>query len=71
MANETKACSLTKDEIAQLISWHGYLLNGDEMSDHLERINYLSKRLKAFYSDTEENTPMTASVAGWGTPAKE
>jgi hypothetical protein len=52
---ETKTCSITENEIKQLIIWHGYNLNDEgkaglaieDMEDRIERINYLNRRLKA------------------------
>lgn len=52
---ETKTCSLTENEIKQLIIWHGYNLNDEGkaglaievMEDRIERINYFNRRLKA------------------------
>jgi len=45
---DTKACSLTEDEIKQLISYHGYNLHENNYDEHIERINYLNRRLKSF-----------------------
>lgn len=66
MANETKTCSLLQVEIEELLMHHGRNIE-DDTDTRVERINYLNKRLKAF-KEPEENTPMTASVAGWGAP---
>jgi hypothetical protein len=63
---DTKACSLTENEIKQLIIWHGYNLNDEgknglnieDMSERIERINYLNKRLKTFKEiDKPEDQP--------------
>lgn len=65
---ETKTCSITENEIKQLIIWHGYNLNDEgkaglaiEMEDRIERINYLNRRLKAdkkeVKAETSEPTP--------------
>lgn len=75
MANETKACSLTEDEIKTLLGNHGMrLCDPSYLIDHaIERINYLNKRLKAFQEPEEAKTetkPAPAAV-GWGTLLKE
>lgn len=45
---DTKACSLTEDEIEYLISYHGCSLHSKDRDDRIERITYLNRRLKAF-----------------------
>lgn len=62
---ETKTCSLTENEIKQLIIWHGYNLNDEGkaglaievMEDRIERINYFNRRLKAEKKDRPEDQP--------------
>lgn len=76
MAEATKACSLTEDEIECLMGYHGRSLDNrsavrEDKSDVIERINYLNKRLKAFKEPEEVKTETKPAVAGWGTPAKE
>jgi len=44
---ETKTCSLTEDEIKVLIIHHGKMLSLESHDDHIDRINYLNKRLNA------------------------
>lgn len=49
MSNDTKACSLTKDEVKALIFYHTReTIYQNPMEDAIERINYLNKRFKAF-----------------------
>lgn len=77
----TIAVQLTEDEIKQLIIWHGYSLNNnqpvisDTISERIERLNYLNKRIKAFKEPklTEtSNTQLTVDAEtiaiskGWG-----
>jgi len=45
---DTKTCSLTENEIRQLIEWHGNLFDTANLEDRIERVTYLNKRLKAF-----------------------
>ena len=62
---ETKTCSITENEIKQLIIWHGYNLNDEgkaglaigDMEDRIERINYFNRRLKAEKKDKPEDQP--------------
>jgi hypothetical protein len=62
---ETKTCSLTENEIKQLIIWHGYNLNDEgraglaleDMDDRIDRIAYLNRRLKAEKKDKPEDQP--------------
>lgn len=49
---DTKACNLTISEIEELIMHHGRNIN-DCTEDRLERLNYLHKRLKAFFYEVE------------------
>ena len=53
---DTKACSLTEDEIEQLIYHHGDNLMIDR-EDRIERINYLNRRLKAFKEEATKEQP--------------
>lgn len=61
---ETKTCSLTENEIKQLIIWHGYNLNDEgkdglaieNMDDRIERIAYLNRRLKAEKKEGKSET---------------
>lgn len=48
--SDTKACNLAENEIMHLIGLHGELLNDttEDHETHIERINYLNKRLKTF-----------------------
>jgi len=66
---DTKACSLTEDEIKTLIKSHGFNLNNKFDESRIERINYLNRRLKAFNeADKAEETKtegMPAVKAGW------
>lgn len=48
MAENTKACSLTKDETAKLIIWHGSMISLGNLEDRIDRMNYLNRRLKSF-----------------------
>lgn len=64
MAEDTKTCSLTEDEIKKLIIWHGYNLNDEgrvepieDMETRIDRINYLNRRLKAEKKDKVEEQP--------------
>ncbi len=46
---DTKSVNLTIEEVKNLIAAHGgALAQGDFGDEHLERLNYLNKRLKAF-----------------------
>ncbi len=77
---ETKACNLTEAEIKRLIFYHGwdlsseYNLDGSDINDRIERINYLHKRLKTFSEPAEEKSTAVANEAkptaqGWGAPS--
>lgn len=48
MKELTKACSLTRDEIMQLIEHHGIRMSVETKDHRIERINYLNNRLKSF-----------------------
>ncbi len=76
MADQTKACSLTKNEIMELIRHHGYSMNNNyDIDFRMERLSYLHKRLKAFdeleiknnASSIADETKPTAQ--GWGAPS--
>ena len=66
---ETKTCSITENEIKQLIIWHGYNLNDEgkaglaieDMEDRIERINYLNRRLKADKKEVKAEEPVKAT----------
>lgn len=80
MADKTKTCNLTEDEISHVLASYGFKLGSRDFTDEdIERINYLNKRLKAFKepetsevskSDTnaEQQTkiPAASEVKGWG-----
>lgn len=70
MANGDKiTCSLTANEVEELIVHHGRNI-GDDADGRIERINYLNKRLKASKEpETETKPATTATVQGWGTPS--
>lgn len=57
---DTKSCNLNADEIIALIMLHGIEMDEDNMSETIERINYLNKRLKEF--SKAANTPITADT---------
>lgn len=67
--SDTKTCNLTEDEIKALIASHAHRLlsesNTDdtqkEIDNHLERMHYLNKRLKAF-KEVEEKSPLAKAV---------
>lgn len=76
--SDTKACSLTEDEIWALLQYHARQIvnTGPNYEAPIERLNYLNKRLSAF-KEPEVNEPKTGAeapkteapaVAGWGTP---
>lgn len=62
----TKACSLTKDEVLDLIYSHSSSLGANDVSvsleDRIERINYLHKRLKTFDEIEMKPEPTPAPV---------
>lgn len=51
---DTKACTITEEEVKVLISFHAHNMQEYNIDNHLDRLNYLNKRLKAF---KEEETP--------------
>jgi len=71
MSEATKTCNLTEDEIQALIANHGMALNDrlENTDAHVERINYLNKRLKAFKEveiNKEPEAPSDAQTTkGW------
>lgn len=74
---DTKACNLTENEIKAAIAAHAMQMlqapndlqsNVNEMIDeHLERMNYLNKRLKAFKDEKPAVVapPATEAKDGW------
>jgi hypothetical protein len=73
---DTKACSLTENEIKILIGHHGCYLSTDSQEERIERINYLNKRLKSFKEEApkpeDQPKPITtqaeaqeAASKGW------
>ena len=66
---DTKACSLTDDEIEYLIIMHGSQMHSQTRESSIERINYLNKRLKAEKKEKTEtqtaNVEATAKGDGW------
>jgi len=54
---DTKACSLTEDEIRALIKVYAIELTEDNIEDSLDRMNYLNRRLKAEKKDKPEDQP--------------
>lgn len=66
----TKAVSLTEDEIMQLVEYHGRNV-ADNFTDRIERLGYLHKRLKSFKEPEEvkQDTAANAAVKGWGSSA--
>lgn len=68
MAEATKSVNLTVNEIKTLIQSHGSTLyDADEIDNHMERLNYLHKRLKAF-TEAPENAPVNKEP-GYKQPA--
>ena len=65
---ETKTCSLTDDEIEQLIIYHGQFLH-DDKDNRIERIIYLNRRLKAKKDQPKAELPIPPAqeqkVATW------
>ncbi len=60
---ETKTCSITDDEIHELLSYHGRNLGSGLYTDEkVERINYLNRRLKAEKKDKTENQPKNNEI---------
>ncbi len=64
---DTKACNLTENEIKKLIVSHGQLMSVDGFDNHIDRINYLNKRLKEFNKPAPVAKPEPApqSNDGW------
>lgn len=72
---DTKSCNLTEVEIKEVMRHHGLQLYPDSVNfdEAVERIKYLSSRLKAFgenkgtqvATETEVKNPPEAK--GWGT----
>lgn len=69
MTEKTKACNLTAEEIECLLGFHGRNLDNNsavikyDKSDIMERIKYLSTRLKAFSElEVAKSEP---NAAGW------
>jgi len=66
---DTKACSLTDNEIKELIAFHGRCLDHTDFEERIERITYLNRRFKASNKaeKAEENKTegMPAVKAGW------
>ncbi len=65
---DTKACNLNADEIAALIMLHGREMDEGNISETIERINYLNKRLKEFSKPKTEAAPVPPPIPvdGWG-----
>lgn len=65
----TKACSLTKDEVKALIMVYSReIMSDDTLEEALERMNYLNKRLRAFDEVEivkEETKPEEPKKDGW------
>ena len=60
MADDTKSCALTAFEIKAAIHQHAYSIgNGEDATEHLERMNYLNKRLRSFSEVEMKNEPET------------
>jgi hypothetical protein len=57
MSNETKTCSLTEDEISALILVLAREMDGTNIDETIERMNYLNRRLKAEKKDKPEEQP--------------
>ena len=69
MSDPTKACSLTVDEIEELISWHGHNVATD-FADRIDRLSYLHKRLKAFSEPISAvANEVKPTAQGWGAPS--
>jgi hypothetical protein len=74
MAENTKACNLTKDEIKTVMAEHGRNLSniGVSRDSTVERLSYLNKRLNAFdeapeqppQSENKEPAPAQAAAQG-------
>jgi hypothetical protein len=69
---DTKACSLTKEEIKALILSTTYKFSQPDanINDLMERLNYLHKRLKAFEDkDETENKQPAPAATGFSSSA--
>ena len=65
---DTKACNLTEDEIKALILCITYKFSQPDanINDLMERLNYLHKRLKAFFYEVEtKSVPAPIPPAAW------
>jgi hypothetical protein len=77
MANNTKACNLTEDEIKRLIAYHGYSIDSKDnnindetaLNERMERLNYLHKRLKSFKEPDADVKSDPKAASGWGAPS--
>ena len=54
---ETKTCSITEDEIKELIRSHSRNLSAVIDEETIDRINYLNRRLKAEKKEVTSSTP--------------
>lgn len=66
--DRTKAVNLTEVEINHCIVMHGQRLSfpAANLSDEIERINYLNKRLKSFSElEVTEHVKNENNAAGW------
>lgn len=73
--SETKACTITEEEVTTLIMYHSHNLNEQDLDERLERLNYLNKRLKAFREEgvkpnTEQPINADPNVVATDTAAK-
>ena len=69
MAEDTKACSLTEDEVMALINYHARETI-DETDYSIERMVYLNKRLKAFKEEAPKSEAQPASISNAEAAAK-
>ena len=70
MSEKTKSCNLTVDEINALVMLIGREIDEDNLSNSLERMNYLNKRLKTFNEPEVAKAPEPQAVpaaekVGW------
>jgi hypothetical protein len=70
--SETKACTIDEGEVKALLGYHIHRLTCEEETQesidyHLDRLNYLNKRLKAF---KEEGTPVPTPPLPQSEPTK-
>lgn len=65
MSEKTKSCNLTEDEISALVMLIGREIDEYNLSDSLERMNYLNKRLKTFNEVDKVETPNAMPAAAW------